>query len=220
MDKEQYAYSVESEQEPSAWPKRPWLDIWVKPRGTIRTIVENDPARYVLIFAALAGIAQALERASSRDLGNNSPSLVALLAIVLIVGSIGGLVSIYITAAIFRWTGSLLGGRASSIEVRAAIAWSSIPIIFTLVFWVPQLALYGVEMFTSVTPNIDNNPWPLLCLGLIQLVLYGWAFVILLKTVGEVHGFSAWRALIAVALPTVTIVIVVFGCLLLTNIGG
>jgi len=41
----------------------------------------------------------------------------------LIVGSIGGVISLYIGGAILRWTGSLFGGQATSEEVRAAIAW-------------------------------------------------------------------------------------------------
>jgi len=39
----------------------PWLSIWIKPRATIRWIVNTDPTQQVILLAALGGIAQTLD---------------------------------------------------------------------------------------------------------------------------------------------------------------
>lgn len=50
-----------------AWPPKPWLTIWTAPRSTIRAILNADPKRYVLALAALSGILNSLNQASSRS---------------------------------------------------------------------------------------------------------------------------------------------------------
>jgi hypothetical protein len=187
----------------------PFLSIWVKPRETIRRIVDTDPTQHVVLLAMLAGIGQALDRASSRNTGDSLP-LVAILAVCIIAGPIGGIISLYLSGALFRWTGSWLGGQASSEEVRAAIAWSSVPTIFILPLWIPELLIFGEELFTSSTPRMEANPLlAIILLGflLIEIVVGVWAFVVLLQSLGEVHRFSAWKAFGAVILGILVVLV-------------
>jgi hypothetical protein len=195
-------------------PLNPWVSIWIRPRETIRWIVETDPTRQVILLAALSGIAQSLARASERSLGDII-SVPIIFIIALIAGSIGGILSLYIGGALLRWTGSWFGGQAASEEVRAAIAWSSVPIIWSLLLLIPELALFGEELFTSATPRIDANPLlQFLLLGFVavEIVISIWAFVLFLKCLGEVHRFSAWKALGAVVIPGLVLVGIVFAC--------
>ena len=184
--------------EPSA-PLSPWLSIWIWPRKTIRQIVDADPRYGVTLLAILAGFGQALDEASSGDMGDTL-SLPAIFVLCAILGPIGGLISLYFAAALWRWTGSWLGGKASSQEVRAAIAWSSVPNIWAMLLWVPYLAICREEMFTSAMPRTEASLLLLLLLlglGLVEIVISLWAFIVLLKCLAEVHRFSAWRALAA-----------------------
>lgn len=48
----------------------PWLTIWVKPRETIRRIVDSDPQYQVIVLTVLAGFAESLNRASAKDGGD------------------------------------------------------------------------------------------------------------------------------------------------------
>lgn len=53
-------------------------------------------------------------------------------------------------------------------------------------------------MFTYDTPRIDDSlPLTLALLGfcLAEFVISIWWFVVFLKCIGEVHTFSAWKAL-------------------------
>lgn len=51
------------ETEIQAKPLNPWFSTWVKPRETMRWIVDTDPTRQVVLLAVLGGIAQFLDRA-------------------------------------------------------------------------------------------------------------------------------------------------------------
>jgi len=70
------------------------------------------------------------------------------------------------------------------VEVRAAIAWSQVPIIWAAILWIPLLLLIGEEMFTTLTPNIDNNLFLsllLLASGVLDIIIGVWAFIIMLR---------------------------------------
>jgi len=202
--------------ETSLWPEKPWFYIWIKPRTTIRAIVDSEPGKYVLLLAALYGIYNALGEFSERAFGESVGMIVVILG-ALVIGPIGGLIGLYLSGAILRWSGSLLDGQASSTEARAAIAWSSIPTVIALLLWVPLVAFYGNEMFSRVAPTIIDNPYPLLLVGLIEIVLTLWTIVMVILTLIEVHRFSIWRSIGAVAIPFIVIIIPLFGCLYLAG---
>lgn len=181
---------------PSPAPN-PWLSIWRRPRATIRRIVESDPERHVTAIAAITGLSSALNRASNRDLGDRF-DFWQILAIGLLVGPLAGVVGLYLVAALVRWSGKWLGGQASTLHLRAAMAWASVPLVAAAVLWIPELLIAGREMFTAETPRLDARPGPallLLALVLLEAVAGAWAFVLSCKCVGEVQGFSAWKAL-------------------------
>jgi len=140
------------------------------------------------------------------------PPLWAILILISVLGPLGGIIGLYIDGALFRWTGSWFGGQATSEQVRAAFAWSSIPRIAALVLWLPLLGLYGAEMFTSDKPRAVSNLAPLLLGAALGAILDLWSLFLLIKTVAEAHRFSAWRALAALAIPTIVLFIVILGC--------
>ena len=206
-------------QSPSV-PLNPWLYIWVRPRETIRQIVDVNPSYLVTPLAVIAGISQALDRAIGRSYGDDLPWYV-LLPILLIFGGLGGIVSLYIFGAILRWVGSKLGGIATSEEVRAAIAWSNVPQIIILGLDFLYLLIYRSEAFTSETPRLDallgqNLVFSLLFLAfglalIVMTIMLGiWSLVILSKTLGEVHGFSTWRGLATYLIPGAVTLALVF----------
>lgn len=187
----------------------PFISIWFKPRETIRRIVETDPGRHVVLLAALAGVGETLDRASGRSLGDILPFGVVL-AFGLVLGPIAGIISIYLGGALYRWSGSWLGGQATTEQVRASLAWSSVPVIAALPLWILQILMVGEEMFTTSTPRLEANPLlAILLLGIIAIEVGAaiWAFILLLNTLAEVHRFSAWKALGALVLGSLVIIV-------------
>jgi hypothetical protein len=201
-------------------PLNPWLSIWTRPRATIRQIVDTDPTYMVHPLVALGGVAQALDRASNRNLGDRLP-LAGILALAIFLGPVFAMIGLYLFGALMRWTGSWLGGVATTKEVRAAIAWGELPTVVSLLLWIPMLALFKEEIFTSESPQLESNlslMVVLVGLGLVGLVLGIWQTVLLIKTVAEVHRFSAWKGLgtwmLSGLVVLVPVVMVVLGAIL------
>ncbi len=198
----------------------PWVSMWTKPRATIQQIVDTDPERLVLVLAAIAGFSGGLDRASIQSMGDRWewPTIFLIAAT---AGAISGLIGLYIGSALIRWTGNWMSGNASSQNIRAAMAWSSVPIIWALILWIPGLVLFGQELFTTETPIIDATPsltFIFVGFGVIELTVGIWVFVVFLKCLGQVQGFSAWKALgnvflagLVIIIPIVLVVLVVPG---------
>jgi hypothetical protein len=178
-------------------PLNPWRSIWTRPRATIQQILETQPERYVVLLAAVGGIFQSLDQASFREHGDQLPWPTILTASV-VGGPIGGIITLYVFGFLVAWTGRWLGGVASPLYVRAAIGWYNWPAICIGLLWIPELALFGQEAFTSATPRIDADSGlsaARLLISVPKFVLGIWAIIILCMCVGQVQGFSAWRAL-------------------------
>jgi hypothetical protein len=177
--------------------ENPFLTIWTRPRATIRGIVNADPTHHVMLLAMAGGVIQAVGQASTRNAGDKLALSTILIAAVA-TGAVGGMIQLYLSGWLLRVAGGWLGGRAEGEEVRAALAWAVVPTLATIPILGIQLALFGHEMFTSETPYIDSHEalgYALFATSIIEMVLGCWSFVIMLKCVGEVNGFSAWRAL-------------------------
>jgi hypothetical protein len=188
----------------------PWATIWTRPRATIRRIVETDVHYQVTFLAILSGALIWLERRWS------SPSAAAafpmLVVIAVVVGAILGIVELYINGVLLKWAGAALGGVGSYGEVRAALAWSRVPVIVAVSIGILAILLgNGAPMI----PFGDNAPDSSRSISLLHSVLLLWGFVIMLKSVGEVHRFSAWRALGSIFLVVLGIAAAVVATILL-----
>lgn len=179
--------------------RSPWLTIWTSPRVTIRRIIVADPTHQVRRLAALNGVAEALGRAAGQSLGDRI-SLLVLLLLCAVLGSLAGIVALYVFSALLRWTGRWLGGQAEPDEVRAAVAWGWAPSIFALLLWIPQLALYGDTLFGSGDlggAELQDLPLPFLALSIAQGLTGPWGSILLIACLSEVQRFSVWRSLLS-----------------------
>ena len=201
-----------------------FFTIWTAPRATIRRIVDTDPTRNVIALAAVGPAIGMLASQWSRALDNNANLSVLWplwVALIVALSAAVGVLSVFILGALFKWSGSLLGGVARSVEVRAAIAWSSVPGIAAQIILLIAVLL-GVPMPTphappGTLPHIDPALHKVM---VVQGMLGFWGLVILLKSLGEVHRFSAWRALGAILIPPLiafVVGLIVFIALVLTG---
>lgn len=187
----------------------PWLEIWYRPRTTIRRIVQWYPKRGVYILAAVAGYVQYLNRASSQALGDNM-DLIGVLGLGLIVGTIGGIVSLAISTFGVGFVAQRLGGEADTDETMTALAWGQAPALFSLAFWILQIVLLQGDVFKSEISLIEANPIvgllfiPLVAAGI--LILLGQS-VLTVLTVAEVNRFSIWRSIASILLGGLVILL-------------
>lgn len=187
----------------------PWIHMWLHPRITIQQVIDTDPTRLVILIAMITGISESLNRAGLRDYGDGL-SISAIVGLAVFLGPIGGIIRLYLFGFLIRWTGTWLRGEADGEEIRAAYAWSSVPIVWSLCLWIPQIFTFGEELFTSETPMIDADPflsYQLIGFGLVEFVVGVWSFFIFLHALGQVQGFSAWKALLNLVLAALVVLV-------------
>lgn len=203
---------------------KPFRTIWTRPRDTVRRIIAVNPELHVVPLVCLAGIGETLDRASMRNAGDNMP-MASIFGVACVFGPLGGLLSLWIGSHLIRLSGEWIGGVGNRKHIKTAIAWSSVPAVFALSLWIPQILLFGSEMFTASTPRLEAHPIlliPFLAIALAEIVLAVWGVVLLCKTIAEVQGFrSAWRGLgnliLAGAVIFVPLFVIVFGVVLLSH---
>ena len=187
----------------------PWATIWTRPRATIRRIVETDVRNQVLTLAILSGGLIWLERRWSAP--SPAPAFPMLVVIAVIVGATLGVIELYVNGALLKWAGSALGGVGSYAEVRAALAWSRVPVIVAFAIGILAILLGTDGPMLGADREITNSGASLL---LLHAFLVVWGFVVMLKCVGEVHRFSAWRALGSILLILLAIVLMLAATIL------
>ncbi len=183
-----------------------WFTIWYEPRSTIRRIVDTDAHRFVVGIAFVSGAMAAIYSQVAASTVNISelPHLPHFGTIGLTVGAIISgvlsVISLYGLAALYRWSGHILGGTATRVEMRSALAWAEVPGLYLGLANIVA-ALIGFEG--------PGAPSVLSASGVVDSIAGIWIFVILLKCIGEVHHFSAWRALGAIILGFLAMIAVV-----------
>lgn len=184
----------------------PWLTIWIRPRATIRQVIDTNPHRMVHPLMITGGVVEAFTRAAMRNAGDTM-SLGEIFVVYSLVGAMGGLLTLYVGGWLLRTVGLWLGGYGPVSHVRAALAWSQVPAVWAIGLMVIELALYGDQLFTHNAPAITALPTLAAWLMLTEAVVAAWGFVILVKCIGEAMGLSDRRSLGAVLLAGLMMVV-------------
>lgn len=205
--------SAEFDRRSNVWMTA-WFMIWVRPRATIRRIVEADPNRFVIEIAWVAGALAALDlqmQSSSGQLPANVATLIPIdsfgsvgLAVFAFVCGLLSVATLYGLGQLYRWSGHLLGGSAKAAEVRAALAWAQVPAIYIT-------TAGAIVALLTVQGGGDQ---PALWWKVVRGALGLWAFVISLKALGEVHRFSAWRALGSIIVGSLAVILAMLAIVL------
>ncbi len=201
----------------------PFLTIWTRPRATMRSIIDTNPSFLVLPIAMLGGILEAVQFEAMLGAGAQL-SVPVIWLISVVVGPPLGVILLYVGAWLVDLSCRILRGRADSREVRAALAWSSVPLLATFPIWIMRSVLLGRELFVFEKPSLFSNvglAYTLAATVILEFVLQIWWMVVTVKTLGEVQRFSAWRALNSLLLlivpPIALLVILAVGAYFLVT---
>jgi signal peptidase I len=187
---------------PDASTSSPWLSVWFHPRRVVERILAGHYGWPVLLLAALGMIS---EFATQLIFLFGMPSALPgwrIIVVVILIGAAAGIVGLYLTGCLLKWTGALLGGRASMAMIRAAVAWGGAPFavgvpVCLFVFFV--LALSGLTKAPSFA----------IALNVILAVLGLWALVLALWMYGRVQGFGFWRTIASFAAGSLVFPVVI-----------
>lgn len=186
----------------------PWIRIWCSPRQTIREVVAYNPKHRFFALCVIYGLATLLPMAQSFSLIEVYPFF-AIVVGCIVFSPIVGAVGFYVATALLYWTGKMVGGSASFVQVRCAVSWASVTNYVNLLFWMALIVYFQDQVFCDTFAQSPFSKGEVLLVGSIyflQFALSIWSFVLLLHTLGEVQGFSAWKSLLNVVISFVVMV--------------
>jgi len=181
--------------------------IWLNPTDTLKYILKNCPEKYVAILLVLGGMGRAIDRASSKGMGDNM-STAAVLGITIVLGGLLGWITYYIYAWAMSVTGEWLNGKSEPSQFRTIIAWALIPSICSLILLVPEVIILGDDLFRSEIMNeslFNSISW--IIFGLIEIILAIWSMVILVKGISLIQDFGIGKSILNMILPGLVLII-------------
>jgi hypothetical protein len=186
--------------------QNPWTSMWVKPRDTIQSIVSENPDRSLWILAFIYGFTSLMNAFQTLETGT-AIGLLGTLLLAIVIAPFWGYFVFSIWSMIIVWTGKWLKGQASFREVRAAYAWSNVPMILVIPLWLIILFAYGHMLFYPQTPALPHSGLSLLFFLLMgKLVLAIWSLILFLQALAEVQKFSILRSIGNVILGIVVVI--------------
>lgn len=189
-----------------------FFNLLFSPRNVFNFINKYKYEKHVTLLLILSGITRTFSRASSNHLGDNT-SLVGIIGTSIIIGGIFGWISYYFYASLISWTGNWLNGMANSQTILRVIAYSSFPSVLGLFFLIPQIAVYGNEIFKSdgdtMSSGIVGNIIYYTSV-ILELSLGTWSFVLCVIGIAVVQKFSIGKAFFNLVLPAIIFLTVIF----------
>lgn len=185
-----------------AFSKSPWIAIMTTPRKTIREVVAHSPYYCLWPLSAIVGFPFLLGAAQAFAWGT-SLSLLSIIVFSALLSPFVGYILLSFSSGFFCLTGKWLGGSGGFLAIRAALAWSHVPFIATISSWILLLFLFKGALFLD-TPIVWEGygiiSGLVAFLSLIQFIAGVWSFVLTIKTLSEVQGFSVFRSIINLVL--------------------
>jgi len=181
--------------------------IWFEPTATLRFILQYCPEKGVFPLLILGGIGRAIDRASMKNMGDDM-STFAVLGIAFFAGALLGWITYYIYAWGMSVTGKWLKGTAEPEKFRTIIAYSLIPSICALALVIPEVMIFGDELFRS-EPIHDSifQDIMLLVFAMTKIILGIWSLVILVKGISLIQNFTTGKAVLNMFLPGIVLLV-------------
>ncbi len=184
----------------------PWWSIWTEPRATISKIVRENPNRDLWILAAIYGFLSLINIFQAFVAGQNL-HFATIIILAVVIAPFWGMVVFTIWSWVVYLIGKLLKGKANYTFVRAAFAWSNVPLLINVVLWIILLAVYRNSLFLSAEPS--GGPLGLLLIALIvKVIVMIWSLVIYINALAEVQKFSTLRSIGNIVLSWIAVAVV------------
>ncbi len=202
------------------------VTILYQPRETMRRILDR-PDRWSLQIVFLAFVCASVNDIDVRHFTGILPGIhlmpgLAALALAIIVGGFTWIGTLFILSWIATLIGRQMGGEGNARDVRAALAWAMVPIVWSPIYRLP-LVLLGIG--ANINPNANGRQEVLNFVsrgGCSMLVLF-FGFQLLFAigcvvlasfTIAEAQRFSTQKGFlnvaITIALPVMLLAAAIF----------
>ena len=184
------------------WVK-PWFTIWIRPRETIRHLVDSEPKYSVFLLAILLGFEVLLGFTSSNYYADRMPLLEMIIYIIL-WAPLYGLFHWFIYAILLFKVGQWLGGVGTFSELRTTVAWSAMPLFWGMLLWVPTIIILGEGAFSVNLPSIGSIAMVILIVvWILKQAFLIWYLVVFVVGIADVHEVSIWKSLLIIFVSTI-----------------
>jgi hypothetical protein len=215
MDAPTGGASAQAARERAWWLRT--LAVFQSPRATFTALRdqtrEDEEARQepVLALVLLAGIAGVLVAPSTGRLLDESivdSSLLVVAVLVFITGGIYGATTYWVGGAALYAGLRGAGSKGSYLRARHILAFAAAPLVLGLVFvWPIRLAVYGADLFRS---GGDDHGAGSVAFDVVLGAIALWAAGLLVYGIAVVEKWSIVRALIAVGLVILSLLVITF----------
>lgn len=175
----------------------PWFSMWTRPRKTIQAIIEFKPGHRFFFLSAIVGWPAAIQVAQLYSL-SETLTLPLILLITIVSAPFLGAIGLVIYTSLVYLMGKIFKGSASFSETRAAVAWSNITGIFSVLCYATLISYFRGGWFSPAWINMPVDRYMayiLFCLFFIQIVSIGWTIYLLVLSVSQVQRFSVWKSI-------------------------
>ena len=183
----------------------PWLSIWVRPKQTIRQIVDYNSNFRLFFLSFFYGLVSLLSLSQSMSAGNVI-NVFLMFIICIIFAPLWGYLVFSFSSFFIYYTGKWLKGEAKYNEIRAAIAWSNVPMMGNLLLWIIMIGFFGSIVFKNFPadyPLLSSQTAVLFAILFLQLILSIWVLVLYINTLAEVQKFSIAKSIINIIIAVV-----------------
>ncbi|MBK8367927.1 MAG: YIP1 family protein [Bacteroidetes bacterium] len=183
--------------------------IWTSPRKIFKYINETNYEKYFYLLLFLAGVSRGFDRASTKNMGDNLP-LLTIVGFSIVLGGLLGWISFYLYAALVSWTGNWLKAEGDTKSIFRILTYGMLPSVIGTFLLIPQIAVYGNELFKSegdiTSAGLIPNLVVYSCMFL-EFALAIWTIILCVIGISEVQKLSIGKSIINALLPVIVILV-------------
>jgi hypothetical protein len=185
---------------PTTEPVHPLKDVWLKPRRVFRELASHPVGLTDYLLAAAQGVATSMAVYRTQFAGTHA-SAADVQQSSLLFGPIGGVVSLYLFAAIYGRLGARAGGTSKRNQVFHVLAYGGVPVAASLVLWALTAFIVGeaaiIDTPGVATPGADVDGFVAFVLRLqfaVYILLLLWSVVLQVMGFSEIQGLTTRKA--------------------------
>jgi hypothetical protein len=207
------------------------VTLLYKPRETMRRILDNSDKRWTAEVVVLATLCASFADPDIRHFHQILPDLklgptLAFIALVLLLIATCWVLILYLVSWVVALVGKYLGGTAKVADVRAALAWGLVPLIWSVVYRIPvnlyisRLTLRSTAPFKISFDFLQSGGCSLaLIAAALQVMFDLWVLFAMCSTLAEAEQFETWKGLSTLAISAAAPVIIVIAAVLAAHSG-
>jgi hypothetical protein len=179
----------------STEPIHPLKEVWLRPRRVFRELAARPIGAADYLLAASQGVATSIMVSRTQSAGSNVGTA-EILGSALIFGPLGGVVSMYLFAAIYARLGTRAGGKSARNQVFHVLAYGGIPVAASLILWMFTALLVG-EAAVVERPGVEIDGFVAFVLRVqfaSYILLLLWSFVLQVMGFSEISGLATRKA--------------------------